>query len=285
MVAAKLDGLRRNRSVLLRFACMLALTAAAVLPTHAVSAKSRDILLVVYSSQGYDLNTVKAFQKATAIKTELVDDSTGPLLARIAAEANNPQWGRLWVDGDEASAALDRQGTLLKHFEPKVSSTAAAKKVIPTDESYIPTGFALACALVYNSAAVSTPPTAWAELTQPKWKGDLGMKNLSIPGPTYPCLAGVMNHLGGISSGEPYFEQVQANGLVINDVNGDTLNALKSGQIKLAIISALSTHIYGPGTAMIVVSIAFALTVVAVAMFGFRWLAPRVWRNLSMARR
>ncbi|HUY57368.1 MAG TPA: ABC transporter permease subunit [Candidatus Micrarchaeaceae archaeon] len=55
--------------------------------------------------------------------------------------------------------------------------------------------------------------------------------------------------------------------------------------LSVAITSALSTYIYGPGTAMIVVSIAFALSVVAVATFGFRWLAPRGWRNIAAAHR
>ena len=55
--------------------------------------------------------------------------------------------------------------------------------------------------------------------------------------------------------------------------------------LSVAITSALSTYIYGPGTAMIVVSIAFALAVVAVAMLGFRWLTPRGWRNIAVAQR
>jgi iron(III) transport system substrate-binding protein len=238
LFAVRIGPRRIRQGSLLMTACVIALSILVVVPTQLVGAKSKNVPLVVYSSQGYDMNTVKAFQKSTGITTELVDDSTGPLLARIAAEANNPQWGLLWVDGDEAFAALDRQGTLLKHFEPKVSWTAAARAVLPKDESYIPTGFTLACALVYNSAVVTTPPTSWSQLTQAKWKGDLGMNNPSISGPTYPCVAGVMNHLGGVSAGEQYFEQLKANGLVVNDVNGDTLNALKSGLIKMAIIQS-----------------------------------------------
>ena len=48
--------------------------------------------LTVYSSQGYDSDSTKAFQAQTGIQTKLVDDSTGPLLAKIAAEGANPQW-------------------------------------------------------------------------------------------------------------------------------------------------------------------------------------------------
>lgn len=55
--------------------------------------------------------------------------------------------------------------------------------------------------------------------------------------------------------------------------------------LSVAITTALSTYIYGPGTAMIVVSIVFALTIVAVAMVGYRWLTPRGWRKVGVAQR
>lgn len=238
MLAARIGLRNRRHASLILTAGLLAMSWLALSPNQPAAAKSKQVPLVVYSSQGYDKNTVAAFQKATGITTELVDDSTGPLLARIAAEANNPQWGLLWVDGDEAFAALDRQGALLRHFEPKVDWTAPARKVLPQDRSYIPTGFTLACALIYNSAEIGTPPTTWGQLTLAKWKGDLGMNNPSISGPTYPCVAGVMNHQGGITAGERYFQKLKANGLVIHDVNGDTLNALESGQIKMAVIQS-----------------------------------------------
>ncbi len=56
--------------------------------------------LVVYSAQGYDSAMTKAFQAATGIPVQLVDDSTGPLLVKVQAEKNNPKWDVLWVDGD-----------------------------------------------------------------------------------------------------------------------------------------------------------------------------------------
>ena len=42
--------------------------------------------LVVYSAQGYDDPVTKAFTAATGIPVKLVDDSTGPLLTKVAAE-------------------------------------------------------------------------------------------------------------------------------------------------------------------------------------------------------
>jgi iron(III) transport system substrate-binding protein len=194
--------------------------------------------LVVYSAQGYDSAMTSAFQKATGIPVALTDDSTGPLLAKIQAEKNNPKWGLLWVDGATAFAGLDVQHMLYRGYEPKVKWNAIGKQSVPSDKSFTPTGITLMAALVYDSRTVSSPPTGWKQLLLSKWKGAVGMNNPSVSGPTYPFIAGMMSHLGGVSQGERYFTALKNNGLVIHDVNGDTLNALETGQIKLALIQS-----------------------------------------------
>lgn len=206
--------------------------------TLGASASPAKVPLVVYSAQGYDSAMTTAFQKTTGIPTTLVDDSTGPLLTRVEAEASKPKWGVLWVDGDEAFAALDQQNYLLKNWEPSVSWTKAAKSVLPSDESYIPTGLTMAGTLVYSSSSVSAPPTSWTDLLSPTWKGQIGMNDPAVSGPTFPFVAGMMNYLGGVSQGKDFYTQLKANGLQVFQTNGDTLHALGTGQIKLALIQS-----------------------------------------------
>lgn len=193
--------------------------------------------LLVYSDQGYDKNTVAAFQKATGIPTKLVDDSTGPLLARIQAEKANPQWGLLWVDGNEAFAALDKQGLLAKNLKVPALTAAGQKLVLP-DKSFVPTGVTMACTLIYDSHAVKTPPTSWQQLLSSQWKGKVGMNDPAVSGPTYPCVAGLSNSLGGVSQGESFLKQLKANGLHVSQTNGDTLHLLQTGQIQIALIQS-----------------------------------------------
>jgi iron(III) transport system substrate-binding protein len=194
--------------------------------------------LVVYSAQGYDAAMVKAFQKATGIPTKLDDNSTGPLLTQVEASKNNPNWGVLWVDGDTAFAGLDQQGMLLKGWEPNVKWNSLGKRVVPKDGSYVPTHVTFMAAVVYDSKKVMDPPTTWQQLLQPKWKGLVGMNDPSQSGPTYPFVAGMMQHLGGIAKGESFFTKLKDNGLVINPTNGPTLQALTSGQIELALVQS-----------------------------------------------
>ncbi len=202
------------------------------------SSTAAKVPLVVYSAQGYDHAMAAAFQKATGIPVQLDDNSTGPLLTQIEASKNNPHWGLLWVDGATAFAGLDKQRLLLKGVQPSASWNSLGTASIPPDHSYVPTGVTLMAALVYNKDKVANPPSAWQQLLQPQWKGTVGMNDPSQSGPTYPFIAGMMNYLGGVSAGESYFSKLKSNGLIVHPTNGPTLQALTSGQIKLALVQS-----------------------------------------------
>jgi iron(III) transport system substrate-binding protein len=197
--------------------------------------------LVLYAAEGYDSVMAKAFTKATGIPVKLDDDSTGPLLTKIAAEKNNPQWSLVWVDGDTAFAALDKDGQLLS-YQPKATFTAAGTALLPSDHSYVPTGTTVMAALIYNAARVSSVPTTYQDLLGAAYHGKVGMNDPSQSGPTYPFIAGLMNQLGGqqngVSAGESYFSKLKANGLHVFPTNGDTLHALETGQIDYGLIQS-----------------------------------------------
>jgi iron(III) transport system substrate-binding protein len=142
------------------------------------------------------------------------------------------------VDGATAFAGLDQQGLLLRGFEPKVNWNTLGTQILPSDKSYTPTGVTLMAAVVYDKAKVSDPPSTWQDLLASKWKGAVGMNDPSQSGPTYPFIAGMMHYLGGVSAGETYFTQLKANGLIIHPTNGPTLQALTSGEIKLALVQS-----------------------------------------------
>jgi len=201
---------------------------------------SAKVPLVLYAAEGYDSAMAAAFQKATGIPVQLDDDSTGPLLAKVVAERNNPKWGILWVDGATAFAGLDQQGLLYRGFEPNVNFTTIGNANIPKDKSYVPTGFTLMPGIVYNSSVLSKSqlPTSYAALLGPSWKGAVGMNDPAVSGPTYPFVAGLMNQLGGVSQGESYFTKLKSNGLNVYQTNDVTLNALESGTIKVALIQS-----------------------------------------------
>ncbi len=197
--------------------------------------------LVLYAAEAYDANMGKAFTAKTGIPVKVVDDSTGPLLTKVAAEKNNPQWSMLWVDGDTAFAALDKQKELLP-YAPSASFSAAGKTLLPADNSYIPTGTTAVAALIYNSAGGAAVPSTYSDLLTSAYSGKVGMNDPSQSGPTYPLIAGLMNQMGGtsngVSDGEAYLTKLKANGLKVFPTNGDTLHALETKQIQYGLIQS-----------------------------------------------
>jgi len=75
-------------------------------------------VLQLYAALDYSTDVAKAFTAKTGIPVNVTALSTGPLLAKITAEKNNPQWGVYWADGAEPCAAFDLEKQLL-HYQPK----------------------------------------------------------------------------------------------------------------------------------------------------------------------
>lgn len=215
----------------------LAGASAGTASAHPVASAPK-VPLTIYAAEGYDAAMGKAFQAATGIPTKVNDDSTGPLTTKIEAEKNNPQWDVFWVDGDSVFASLDKQGLLLKGWEPKVNYTSLAQRIVPKDHSYIPTGVTMAAAVVYNSKTLAHPPTSWSQLLAPKFKGEVGMNDPAVSGPTYPYIAGMSQSLGGVAKGEDFYKKLKANGLHVYQTNTNTLQALETGTIKVATIQS-----------------------------------------------
>ncbi|GCF11462.1 ABC transporter substrate-binding protein [Dictyobacter arantiisoli] len=194
--------------------------------------------LTLYSAQGYDSDTAKAFQQQTGITVKLVDDSTGNLLAKISAERNNPQWDVIWFDGDVTMRTLDNQGYLLKWDSSAPSNYhAQGKDLIPADHSYYPTGVTAAGAIAYNTRHIpaSGLPRDWSDLLKPQYRNMVAENDPAFSGPAYPFIAGMAQVLGGEQQGKNYFTQLKANGDKIFQTNGPTLNSVETGAREFAI--------------------------------------------------
>jgi len=205
--------------------------------TSAETGSHHPRVLVFYSAQGYDQAEAQAFQRATGIKVELSDMSTGPLLAKVAAEQQNPTWDVIWFDGNGPMAAMAQQGELLTGYNPSQLShyNALGRSLLPTNHAYFPTGVTAAGAIVYNTHLVkaSQAPTTWQDLLAPQFDNAVGMNNPAVSGPTYPLVAGLFQQLG-VAKGKQFFLDLHQHGLKIFDTNGVTLQALLDGSIKVA---------------------------------------------------
>jgi iron(III) transport system substrate-binding protein len=244
-----------------------ALSAAVLIPTltaiSTADAKSVPTILL-YNAQGYGDSVAKAFNATNpGFKVVVYDDSTGPLFTKIQAEiaAGNTKWGMFWADGATEFAALDTLHALVKNVVAKTNYNAAGLSNLPADGSFAPTGLTVTGALCYDTVAAKgiTLPTTMAGLTSLP-KGVLGMNNPSQSGPTFPLIAGVMAHLGGItakmhpttaqvlaavSKGEDFYTALKNNGLQVHNTNGPTLGAMEASPATLDMATIQSSACYG----------------------------------------
>jgi len=221
--------------------------------------------ILLYNAMNYGDAVAAAFNATNpGFKVVVYTDSTGPLFTKIQAEmaAGSPKWGMFWADGATEFAALDKLGYLAKNVvSTKTAYNSAGKTNLPADLSFAPTGLTVSGALCYDSVASKgiTLPNTMAGLTALP-KGVLGMNNPSQSGPTFPLIAGVMAHLGGltykmnptkaqvnaaIAKGEAFYLKLKANGLQVHDTNGPTLGAMEANPATLDMATIQSSACYG----------------------------------------
>jgi len=205
---------------------------------NATVAQAAPTTINLYEAIGYAPAEIAAFNASqSTYKVVDVGGSTGPLLAKVAAEGSNPQWGLFWADGDEWAAAADLQGQLAPiAFKP--SYDHIGKQLAPKNNSYAVTGATIMVAGLYNAATLPNPPKSFQGMLSSAVKGKIGMNDPNISGPTYPFIAGVMNDLGSEAAGKSFFQSLKANGLVVNDKNGPTIHALEVGQIQMGLVQS-----------------------------------------------
>ncbi len=204
-----------------------------------VVAQVRAATLTVYAAMGYDRKVAQAFTRATGIRVNLVHLSTGPLLARVQAEGAHSQWDVLWFDGNLAMREFARSRQLSCGWLPPVRYTPQGQALVPADRCYLPVGVTYAGVMLVDTRRLPQGdwPKRWGDLVKPALRGRVGMDNPAISGPTYPFVAGMMQHLG-LAAGERYFERLNANGLKVFPRNSVTLRALQYGQIDVAVVQS-----------------------------------------------
>jgi len=202
--------------------------------------------LVLYAAVGYDQDVANLFQKQTGIQVKLSDLSTGPLVAKITAERNNPQWDLAWFDGSVTMLNLDQQGYLYHYMSPSMNHyNPLGRGLVPANHAFYPTGVTAAGAIAYNKKLIgNTPlPTRWADLTKPMYRDQLAENDPAFSGPAFPFIAGIMQDFGGVQPGEQFFQRLHANGDRIFQTNDFTIKAVETGARKFGIVQ--DSAVYG----------------------------------------
>ena len=200
--------------------------------------------LVVYLND-FDAIIVDMFKEATGYDVEVVSGNGAETMSRIEAEKSNPQWDVVWIDSMYDVYNLSVEGQLLTDWEPENADnlTDFARELVPKNKCMYPTGTHAAATLVYRNDVYTeeTAPKSFAELTDEKYNGQVGMADPGVAAPAYPLAAYFMDRLG-MDSGKEYFSAMFGNGLHVYPKNPQVVNALASGEISVAMLQESNAY-------------------------------------------
>lgn len=182
--------------------------------------------VVLYATSESASALAASFTRRTGIPVTVVRLSTGPMLARIAAEGDRPQWTLAWIDGDIAASSLDRAGLLARGLAPAVAWTPIGRALMPRDGAWVPTGLTLAGVMLRRRGA----------------SGAVGLPDPAISGPAFPELAGLAWAAGGWPRGKVALLAMRARGLSVAPTSPAVVEELDAGRIGSALIQSSTAY-------------------------------------------
>lgn len=153
--------------------------------------------LELFVAYGGAENSFAAFTEATGINIEYVAESTGTTLAKLQAE-NGSTTADVWFGGGVDSYLNARD---LGYLEAYQSPELAGINPNYVDQDGYFAGLALVPAgFIVNDDILAEKgleaPKTWADLADPKYKGEIIMANPAISGTQYAILSGIIQTMG-----------------------------------------------------------------------------------------
>lgn len=149
----------------------LSLSVMAVVATPVAATAEGEVNL--YSSRHYntDERLYSDFEKATGIKVNRIEDKADALIERMSAEgANSPADVLITVDASRLYRA--DQASLFQSIESDALNSAVPSELRHPEGHYF--GFSKRARVIfYDKADVSEPPQTYADLADPKYKGQV----------------------------------------------------------------------------------------------------------------
>jgi iron(III) transport system substrate-binding protein len=241
-----MEGIYLRKPILSLGAGLLALTvflsACSSAATDPTGTTPQTKELTIYSGRNEKLiqPVLDAFQKKTGIKVSMKAGSATELATLIMEEKSNPK-ADIYIAND--AGALEKLRTE-KVLEPYTSDTL---KIVPEDLKAPDNSWyavtARARVIMYNKKLVteSELPKSLKDLTDPKWKNQIGMAT----GANESVIANVtaMRVTDGDQATEKFLTDLKNNGLKVYQGHTDVRQAVGKGEIKLGWVNHYYYHL------------------------------------------
>ena len=180
----------------------LVATAALSLGLAAVaSAQGQQVTALCSTDQSWCELAAKDYQAQTGVKILQVRKATGEALAQIRAEAANPKTD-LWWGGTGDPYLQAAEVGLLDAYRPAYLNDLHgwAVRQYAMSENYVGGFYTSAIGFGWNEDVLRKKklpaPKCWADLTDPKYKGEVETSNPGSSGTGYTILAGLVQLMG-----------------------------------------------------------------------------------------
>ncbi len=213
--------------------CCLALGLALILNAKLFAAQPG---LTLYSSLDYAIPVAHAFTRETGMPVRVVAASGADMLAHILSQGVHPRWSLAWFNDAASAAMLDQAGLLAHDLPPPPGLTKWGQALTSPEGAWTPTGVSLAATLAAAANPYVTLPSQWGALTSGAYHGIIGMADPQLSRASYAALAGLLREGGGWPKGKSFINNLKTGGLHIYADDAETLAALRSGSIQLAMI-------------------------------------------------
>jgi putative spermidine/putrescine transport system substrate-binding protein len=154
------------------------------MPTAAAVAKDfhgETLTVIDYGGgwqKSWDQYVIQPFEKMYNAKVVEVQSLTGPTVAKMRAQRDNPQFD-VWMMADLGATVVKNDG-LVQPLDPNAIPNLA--QVRPQarypGNPYVDFAF-FAMTIGYNTQAVKNPPLHWADLFKPEYKGHLVLPDIN----------------------------------------------------------------------------------------------------------
>lgn len=183
--------------------------------------------LTLYSAnpQGLTDDLVAAFTEATGVQVDVFGGETGKITAKLDAEWENPQADIVYLASwaPAAKYAADDRTLAYKPFGYDTINPAWIGK----DDKFIGRdGSALS--LVINTNTAPSVPKDWADLTKPEFKDQVLMPDPRESGTARDLIAAMVASQGEDATWK-LFDELFANGMVVQGANGPALDDVTAG--------------------------------------------------------
>jgi iron(III) transport system substrate-binding protein len=188
--------------------------------------------VTVYTGRHYGIEPVfKEFTAETGIEVRFTTGSDPELRERLAAEgANTP--ADLVMTADAANIALAAEAGLLSAVDSEILAGAIPEALRAADNTWFSLSRRLRV-IMTSSERVTTPPTTYAQVGDPQWKGRLCLRPSTHPY-TQSLVAGLINIVGAETTRTIVDSWVANDPLYINS-DTDILKAIQSGDCDVAL--------------------------------------------------